>query len=234
MPDGGNIEISGKNILINDKSSLPLDDGNYIKISIKDNGVGIPKTNFLNIFDPYFTTKENHKGLGLSTTYSIIKNYKGYFNFESEVGIGTTFHIYLPAISSLKSECEKLVKKIIKILLMDDEEVIRDSIGQLLEKHGYKVGYAPNGSKAIELYKKAMEQNDAFQIVILDLIIPQGKDGKQTIDELLIINPKVKAIASSGYTNDPLILEYKKHGFSAVASKPYKIAELKDIINKLL
>lgn len=229
MPQGGIVEVKAENIIIEAECALPLPEGKYIKVVIKDHGPGISKAHFQKIFDPFFTTKEEGRGLGLTTVHSIIKRHGGYIELESEPDAGTTFYIYLPASGEKLIE-EKEVDRIFrgkgKILLMDDETDVRKTTGGLLKYIGYEVEFAGDGAEAIELYKKAKASGRPFEAVILDLTIPGGMGGKEAIKKLIEIDPEVRAIVSSGYSNDPIMADFREYGFSSVVSKPYKIEEL--------
>lgn len=187
---------------------------------------------------PYFTTKHKGSGLGLATAYSIAKRHEGCVQVESEPGVGSTFNIYLPA-SSKEVLIEKELRERIqtgkgKILVMDDEEIIRDVAGEMIEVLGYEVEFAKDGAETIELYKKAKESAQPFDALLMDLTIPGGMGGKETIQKLLKIDPEIKAIVSSGYSNDPIMAEYRKYGFRGVVAKPYKIKELGEILYKVI
>lgn len=238
MPGGGTINVRTENVVIRQKDALPLKDGKYVKISIKDQGVGIPKEHLQRIFDPFFTTKQSGSGLGLATTYSIVRKHDGYITVESELGVGTTFHIYLPAAANeieIKTALEdRPVVGYGRVLIMDDEEVLRESTGDLLEHIGYDVETVADGAEAINMYRKAREAGAPFDVVIMDLTIPGGMGGKDAIKRLLEIDPDVKAIVSSGYSNDPVMAAFREYGFSGVVSKPYKIEELGDVLQKVM
>ncbi len=238
MPEGGSLEIKVENVVSGTEDGLPLKAGKYVKLTIKDQGIGIPKENLTKIFDPYFTTKEGGSGLGLAITYSIINKHDGYIMVESEEGVGTTFYLYLPA-----SEKQILVKQEAlkgpitgegKILVMDDEEIIREVVGEILAHLGYQVELARNGEEAIVLYKKAKDMGRTFNAVIMDLTIRGGMGGKETIRKLLEIDPKVKALVSSGYSQDPVMVDFTKYGFSGVVYKPYNIEELSETLRKVI
>ncbi len=238
MPEGGVINVTVRNVTISDKDSLPLDEGKYLVISIRDNGVGIPKEHIQKMFDPYFTTKQRGSGLGLATAYSIIKRHDGHITVKSELGIGTTFNIYIPTskrrIKKRKGIKEKLIHGEGRILLMDDEEVIRETTGRMLKRLGYYVEFAEDGRKAIDLYIKAKKSNNAFDIVIMDLTIPGGMGGKETISRLLEIDPGIKAIVSSGYSTDPIMAKYSDYGFKGVVVKPYDIEDLSNTLQSIV
>jgi len=239
MPKGGLIKVSAGNISVSPSTGLPVQDGEYIKITVSDTGIGIPKENLIRIFDPYFTTKEEGSGLGLATVYSIIKNHGGYVTAESESGAGTTFYIYLPASSHKEIAPEKVVEEEPihgkgRLLVMDDEEIVRAVAEAILTELGYEVEFALDGASTIEAYKLAKKSGNPFDAVILDLTIPGGMGGKDTIKKLLEIDPTVKAIVSSGYSSDPIMSDFTEYGFSAVIAKPYKVAELSMIVHKVV
>ncbi|HLB05778.1 MAG TPA: response regulator [Thermodesulfobacteriota bacterium] len=239
MPKGGLIKVSAGNISVSPSNGLPVQDGEYIKITVSDTGIGIPKENLIRIFDPYFTTKEEGSGLGLATAYSIIKNHGGYVTAESESGAGTTFYIYLPASSHKEIAPEKVVEEEPihgkgRLLVMDDEEIVRAVAEAILTELGYEVEFALDGASTIEAYKLAKKSGNPFDAVILDLTIPGGMGGKDTIKKLLEVDPTVKAIVSSGYSSDPIMSDFTKYGFSAVIAKPYKVAELSMIVHKVV
>lgn len=198
-----------------------------------------PKKNLSKIFDPFVTTKpKGHHGLGLAICYSIISNHNGYINVESKVKMGTTFYVYLPAskkkIRIEDEESDKISKGKGKILIMDDEEDILLVITQILKYLGYEVEVAKDGVETIERYKKAKESNSPFDVVILDLIVPGGMGGKETIKKLISIEPEVKAIVTSGYSNDPIMAKFKQYGFRGVMPKPFDVKKLSQTLHELI
>jgi CheY-like chemotaxis protein len=239
MPEGGTISISAENVIIGAEDVLPLKEGRYLKIKIQDQGIGIPEEYLQKIFDPYFTTKQKGSGLGLTIAYSIIKNHKGYIAVKSKLGVGSKFSIYLPALEKqIPKKKEAEIRPITgkgKIMVMDDEEIIRTSLGEILTFLGYEPEFARNGEEALATYKKAIDSGQSFDAVILDLTIRGGMGGKETIKKLIEIDPKVKAIVSSGYSTDPVMADFKNYGFRGVVAKPYDIKELSkeldDVIN---
>lgn len=243
MPSGGTIEVHGDNLyLIANKDigrSIPLKNGNYVRIAIIDQGIGIPQTHFDKIFDPFFSTKQEGSGLGLATSYSIVHNHNGHIGVESTMGTGSTFYIYLPASVEMATTCETqdnqiTLKKKARILVMDDEQTIRRVASGMLKQIGCEdIGLAANGEEAVKLYKEAMKAGRPFDIVILDLTIPGGMGGKETITKLCKIDPTVKALVSSGYSSELDIAEYNRFGFSGVIAKPYTIDQFCDALNKL-
>lgn len=237
MPKGGVIEIGAENIII--EPGNRFNPGNYLKITIKDQGVGIPKENLYKIFDPFFTTKKEGTGLGLATSYSIIRRHDGYLEVESKIDVGTTFFIYLPALlqTIILPETQKEVDTIserLRILLMDDEEAILKAVGEMLEYFGHQVLFAVDGGKAIQLYQQALESGNPFDIIIMDLTVPGGMGGQEAITYLRDIDPHVKAIVSSGYANDPIMADYERYGFCGVVTKPYKFDELNKVLYRVI
>lgn len=236
MPIGGALEIIAENIVL--EAGNQYNPGQYVQLTIKDQGIGIPAEIINKIFDPFFTTKKTGNGLGLSTSYSIIKKHQGYLEVESAPGIGTTFYIMLPAslseVAFIESQEKITISGGAKILLMDDEDAIRNGGGEMLICYGYRVALARDGQETIELYKKAMEMGEPFDTVVMDLTVPGGLGGIETLSILRRIDPEVKAIISSGYANDPVVSDYEKYGFSGVVTKPYKFDELNEILNKVI
>ncbi len=241
MHDEGIITIHAENVNISAANGLPLKEGNYVKWSIRDHGIGISKENLPKIFDPYFTTKTTGSargmGLGLAICYSIIKKHDGVITVESEPAMGSTFIVYLPAspkeVLSKTEETDGAVTKKGKVLVMDDEETVRNATGIVLNYLGYDVEYAKDGSEAVDLYRIAKEKKQPFTAVILDLTVPGGMGGTEAIKELLAIDPSVKAVITCGYSDDPIVLEYKKHGFCRAIDVPYDIEKMKDILSNI-
>jgi CheY-like chemotaxis protein len=238
MPSGGVIDVSVENINLRPGHSLNLRDGRYVKIVFRDQGIGIPKQHLDRIFDPYFTTKQKGSGLGLAAAYSIIKSHGGCITVDSELGVGTTFAIYLPASEKelseeLKREGKALFVKA-RILVMDDDEVVREIVGEMLHHIGCEADFATDGAEAIELYKRARESDVPFDAVILDLTVPGGMGGKEAMKILLQIDPDVRAIVSSGYSNDPVMTQFSEYGLRGVVAKPYKIDELSEVLHRVI
>jgi two-component system, cell cycle sensor histidine kinase and response regulator CckA len=236
MPKGGIIQVAAENLIIEDRYGLPVKPGRYIRISIKDQGVGIDENHFLHIFDPYFTTKQEGSGLGLATTYTIIKKHEGHITVESQLGVGTTFHIYLPASDKAIPEKEeaKLIKGQGRILVMDDEAPIRKMIGRMLGNLGYESEFANDGAEAIRMVKEVKESGKPYDAVILDLTIPGGMGGKEAINKLLEIDPEVKAIVSSGYSDDPVLAIFQEYGFKGMIPKPFESLSLGKVLHEVL
>ncbi len=232
------MQINAENTILGEETGMPLQEGRYIKITITDKGIGISEEHLQKVFDPYFTTKQKGSGLGLAVSYSIIKNHNGHISVESEGGVGTTFIIYLPASEKHITEEKPSEKRHIagegRILIMDDDEMVRNSIGETLITIGYETDFAQEGAEAIEKYKKAMKSSRPFDVVIMDLTIPGGMGGEETIKRLREEDPGVIAIVSSGYSGDPVMANFSAYGFRDVLSKPYTPEKLSDTLHKVL
>jgi two-component system, cell cycle sensor histidine kinase and response regulator CckA len=239
MPEGGSIAIAVRNAAAPGPELPPgLPAGNYIAVSIRDSGVGIPPQYVKKIFDPYFTTKEKGSGLGLATSYSIVKNHGGALEVASEVGKGSTFTIYLPAAerkaATAAGPASASSGRTCKILVMDDEELVRKVAYELLTGLGHDVELAGKGDEAVEKYRQARAAGIPFDVVILDLTIRGGMGGAEALRKLQEIDPGVKAIVSSGYSDDTVVANYREHGFAAFLKKPYDMTRLQATLNELL
>jgi PAS domain S-box-containing protein len=242
MPRGGTITIRGANTFVKPVDRIPLPEGTFIQISIEDKGIGIPEENIAKVFDPYYTTKllgaQKGMGLGLAVVYSILKKHNGCVTVDSTRDIGSTFHIYFPAykkepkIRSIHKKTSQSTKG--KILFMDDEKVIRDVAEQIIRGIGYEPVMASHGIEAIELYKREKQSGERFEAVILDLTVKNGMGGKETLKELIYVDPDIKAIISSGYTEDAVIGQYRDYGFIGSITKPYKANDLKDLLEEVI
>ncbi|HZW84179.1 MAG TPA: PAS domain S-box protein [Candidatus Deferrimicrobium sp.] len=240
MPNGGTISVKAENIKATNsrKISATPPKGEYVKISIADCGIGISAETLPKIFDPYFTTKENGNGLGLATVYSIIKKHNGYITVKSIVGEGTTFFIYLARsqekLLHKKHKLKPMLKGKGRVLVVDDEAKIRNLVCEMLEHMGYDYESVPDGLAALELYKQRKDSAQGFDIVIMDLTIPGGMGGKEAIREFIKLDPSVKGIVSSGYSDAPVMADYRRFGFRGCVSKPYRIEELGSVLQQVL
>lgn len=238
MPKGGTVHIALENISISAEEVFSLNAGDYVRITFRDEGIGIPEQYLARIFEPYYTTRKTGSGLGLSTVFSILKRHEGHIAVKSEVGVGTTFNIYIPALKdSVSPECEAVPGTKPgngRILIMDDELLIRNVSGEILSALGYEVEFAKDGKEAIDEYKKAKNDGNPFDLVIMDLTVPGGMGGKEAVAKLHLSSPEAKVIVSSGYSADPIMSECKKYGFSGVISKPYNANQVSEAISKIL
>jgi PAS domain S-box-containing protein len=236
MPMGGTIEIAASNISIRPNEYPALKEGNYVAIAIKDQGTGMSEEMLSRIFDPFFTTKTKGHGLGLAISHSIINRHGGAIDVKSELGQGTTFTVYLPAcdealVASSESPSFGHVGTG-RILVLDDEAPLRELISLMLQSFGYSVVDKENGKDALSAFLKAKSDNNPFKAVILDLTIPGGMGGKEVAEEIRKIDKKVPLFVASGYAADPIMAQPGDYGFTASISKPFKMAELMEMLEK--
>lgn len=246
MQNGGKIEIIAGNCHIPAANRQDLVEGDYVRISISDNGPGIPSYHLEKIFDPYFSTKkrgaQKGMGLGLSITHSIVKKHHGDVSVVSEYGKGTTLDILLPAAVTGQGDVSQHDIRMIpegvadsrepgRILIMDDEISLLEVSGRMLNLLGYQVDFAENGEKAINMYRQAMDSSHKFDAVILDLTVKGGMGAEETIQALSTIDADVKAFVSSGYRSDPVMVNYKDYGFCGVIGKPYDMGNLESVLS---
>jgi PAS domain S-box-containing protein len=257
-PLGGTIHLRGEVVLLDSRNTLPLPEGEYVRLTVRDEGKGIPEQHLTRIFEPFFTTKENARGLGLATCFLIARNHDGFMTVDSTPGASTEFHLYLPALpaeaqpppppflarpplQTMRHSQEAVSVAVIpapvspvrsarasagRILVMDDEAPICELAAELLGRNGYEVHTAADGAEAIKKYLAAREVGRPFDVVILDLTVRSGLGGLETIAQLRQIDAGVKAIVSSGYSQDPIMSQYREQGFCGVVTKPYSISEL--------
>ena len=238
MPDGGQATISIHNEEVTPESSRPLQIGKYLRLEISDTGLGIRAEHLQRIFDPYFTTKQSGSGLGLATVYSIVRRHQGHIDVESELGKGTTFFIWLPAVLGVVVDEPETPSRIInmsgRVLFMDDEKTICTVACTLLERLGFTPVAVADGTAAVAAYEEAYKNNTPFRLVMMDLTVPGGMGGREAMEELLKIDPHVRAIVSSGYSSDPVLSNYRAHGFRGMVPKPYKLTDLARTIRAVL
>lgn len=236
MPDGGRIMVTTSVRDAGEEPQVPLKPGKYISIALADEGGGIPAENLQRIFDPYFTTKNGGNGLGLATSYSIVKNHDGLITVNSDQGRGAVFTVFVPVkdTSTLAMETQRRFAENYgnkKILLMDDDDTVLIPVCELLADYGYEVSAARNGEEAIGTYEKALQGGKPFDLVILDLVVPGGLGGAETLAKLMTMDPGVVAVVSSGYSSDPVMADHRKHGFMGVLAKPYKDVEMLAVLD---
>ncbi|MDQ1331942.1 MAG: two-component system, cell cycle sensor histidine kinase and response regulator CckA, partial [Thermodesulfobacteriota bacterium] len=236
MPEGGLILITAENMTPENMNGIPVKPERYIRITVKDQGVGIPEKYFSKIFDPYFTTKQAGSGLGLATAYSIINKHNGHISVNSSPGAGTAFNIYLPASGKEIPEKEEavLLTGRGRILMMDDDVLLKEMAEEMLDMLGYDSAFAKDGAEAVKMYKKAMKSKKPYDAVILDLTIPGGMGGKEAIKILLEMDPEVKAIVFSGYSEGEIMSNYLEYGFKSMMPKPFDSYALGKVLSEVL
>ena len=239
MPQGGVIRISLDNVTLATEQHGTLAPGNYLKLSIADNGLGIHPDHLSRIFEPYFTTKNTGIGLGLATVYSIVKKHRGHITVESELEAGTTFHLWLPAaeepaLPRPPSQAPFAIGMKGRVLFMDDEEPIRLMAAVLLGRLGLDPVIAEDGDEAVKLFRTARDEGRPFDAVVMDLTVPGGKGGLAALREMQAIDPAVRAIVSSGYSSDPVLANFREHGFRGMVAKPYRITDLANALRAVM
>ena len=238
MPEGGVVTIRAEHVRINEKERGELKDGDHVKISVEDQGSGIPEEQLPKIFDPFFTTKERGRGLGLAIAFSIVDRHGGHMEVESALGGGTAVHVYLPASGKSVEPGERVKDEPCRgagrVLVVDDESIVRRSAGEVLKRLGYEAGFAKDGREGIEIYEKAREDGRPFDVVIMDLTIPGELGGKKVVGRLKELDPEAKVIVSSGYSDDPVMSRFREYGFDGVLVKPYNVEGLATELGRVL
>jgi len=238
MPTGGLIRVEARNVESADAIRFSLPPGKYVAVTLADQGVGIAPGHLERIFDPYFTTKQKGSGIGLAAVHSIVTQHGGRITVDSQLGRGTAFHLYLPAIEGKVQDEARLKTRLPKgngrILVMDDEPLVREVVGKMLRALGYEPVLAREGREALELCAQGQTVGEPFAAVILDLTIPGGMGGLEALQRLRAQAPQVKAIVSSGYGDDSIMADFKSHGFLGVIAKPYRLEELAKVLKEVL
>jgi two-component system, cell cycle sensor histidine kinase and response regulator CckA len=241
MPDGGVLTVTAQNEMLTNENLMGLPGGEYVQLSFVDQGSGISDNDLKRIFDPYFTTRESGKGLGLASVHSIIKRHGGHVGVYSEINKGTAFTIHLPSIGKTylqhqtdTVEQTRAVHAEGTILVMDDEEAIREITASMLQYLGYQATTCEDGAEAIAHYKAANESGQSFSAVIMDLTIPGGMGGKEAAKQILAIDPKACLIVSSGYSNDPIMSDFRSYGFHGAIAKPYSMTEFGQMLSSVV
>lgn len=240
MPDGGLITISARNVEVgaDEVAGANLEPGRYVRITVQDQGPGVPLELVDRLFDPYFTTKERGSGLGLAVAYAVAQNHDGGLTVESRPGCGAMFHLYLPAAKAAAASDggpgPSAAARSADILFMDDEETIRRGMSEVLSRQGHRVTLAADGEEAVRLFQQRFAGGRPFDLVILDLTVPGGIGGYEAIARLRQIDPGVRAIASSGYSDNPVLAKAAELGFAGILPKPYTPSELSEAIARVL
>jgi len=231
MGDRGDLNVAIQNRILESEWVGTLPAGDYVVVHFQDSGPGIPEDIIPRVFDPFFTTKKEGSGLGLVTSYAIVKNYGGHIAASSRPGVGACFDVWLPALRSWEQVNRSAPDTEVapgsgRILIMDDEPTILRLAEQILLRGGYEVSASSNGRDAIEAYRKAMEEKRPFDLVVLDLTVRGGMGGEETLAALKEMDPHAVVIASSGYSQESTLRRIKEHGFFGLLPKPYRAHEL--------
>ena len=241
MPEGGEIAITAQNVDNEIGPTLAgLDGDRFVCVSIADQGSGIEPERLAGIFDPYYTTKANSSGLGLAVCYSIVQQHNGLIQVHSELGKGSRFDFYLPASSkpSWGNESDdggqesSLAPQ--NILVMDDQAVVLESFQALLDSAGHHTFTACDSAEAVQVFSQAKEDGSPIDVVILDLTIPGGMGGKEVLQELLLLDPLVRSIVTSGYSDDPVMANYRDYGFHGRIPKPFPSRDLSRELQRVM
>jgi nitrogen-specific signal transduction histidine kinase len=243
MPKGGWLSIAGENIGRLEDGAIPgfKAEGPFVKLTVRDEGCGIAAEHLGQVFDPYFTTKQGGTGLGLATIYSIVRRHHGHIGIASTLNMGTTFTLHLPAELSGESGETSGAEGAGeggsvggRVLIMDDEEMLRDVLGAMLEALGYTPDFAGDGKEAVAKYCAAKAGGRPYALVVMDLTIPGGMGGGEAVGKILESDPAAKVIVASGYSHDPILAHFEQHGFCGRLVKPFSLAALKAELQRVL
>lgn len=239
MPNGGTVHVDASNVELGHAAGIPLPPGRCVRIRVSDEGIGIPASNLDRVFDPYFSTKDGGTGLGLATAHSIVLRHGGHLGVESAVGVGSTFTLYLAAstssVTALPSEPEPAsATPGVRVLVMDDEPGVRQVASRILASHGHEVDVAANGDEAIAAYASALSTQRPYAAVILDLTVPGGLGGVETLKRLRELDPSVRAIVSTGYSADPVMADCRAYGFVGAVPKPYTASQIESVLRAVV
>jgi PAS domain S-box-containing protein len=243
MPEGGTVSIRACNMTVSDRVSeateahVPLAPGSYVKVSVADTGPGIEQEHLGRIFDPYFTTRDGQAGLGLATVYSIVQKHGGFITAKSAPGKGATFIFYLPAIPNRTESHPPQLESIggkRRVLVMDDDEVIRSVVVRLLKRAGMDVTAVAEGGSAIDAYREALARGNRYDVVLMDLTVKGGMGGKEAMKRLLEVDPSARVIVASGYANDPIMANFREYGFVNVLRKPFNVNDFIRVIVEVI
>ncbi|MHB8765918.1 MAG: hybrid sensor histidine kinase/response regulator, partial [Deferrisomatales bacterium] len=238
MPGGGTIRVTAENLRVDPGANGGLAPGRYVRLAVADEGVGIRPEDLPRVFDPYFTTKAEGSGLGLATSHSIVRQHGGRIEVRSELGVGTTFTLYLPAGEGAEPQRAEpgaaLPRGAGRILVMDDQPAVREVAAEILEAGGYSVGFARDGAELLAAYAAARDAGAPYHAVIMDLTVPGGMGGREAMARLRELDPGAVAIVASGYSNDPVMADHRAHGFRAVVAKPFGPRDLVEAVGRAL
>ncbi|UPT74251.1 MAG: ATP-binding protein [Elusimicrobiota bacterium] len=237
MPRGGEVAIQAALITLLENEITGMAAGRCIRLTVSDQGPGIPAEILPRIFEPFYSTKAEGRGLGLSIIFSIMRKHGGHITAESRAQKGAAFTLYLPASDEMTIAPERAPRASPgngKILIMDDEPLIAKTLKRILESMGYRAESVGDGQAALEAYRNALEAGEPFNVVIMDLTIPGGMGGREAMAKLKALYPDAKALVSSGYSADPVMSEWAAHGFSGALSKPYQVEQVSQALRDIL
>jgi PAS domain S-box-containing protein len=237
-PQSGRIKISAENMFINRSSALPLGEGRYVMIAIENQGNGISERELQTLFDPFGSGDKKGNSLEFASAFTIVQKHNGHITAESHFGMGTTFRLFLPAMQEKPQPTNESFAvhpaRKGKVLVMDDEEIVRMVVKRLLLQCGFEAELTKDGAEMLGLYREAKEAGRPFDAVILDLIIENGMGGQEAMKNLIAYDPDVRVIVSSGYSNDSIMANFRDYGFSGFLPKPYRLDELKRAMKEII
>ena len=238
MPEGGVIQASAQNVEIDgEQEGLELKPGRYVEVRIRDRGCGVRDEDLENIFMAFYTTKENGTGIGLATCRSIIRQHGGEISVTSTVTVGTEMRVHLPAAGPQSAQSgspedeEPVIEGEGAVLVVDDQNSIRTVAAAIISKLGYDAISARSGEEAVEIYRDRMRLGQPVSVVLLDMTLPGGMSGMDTLEELLAIDPDVRTIASSGYFDEDALASHRERGYVGVLPKPYTVERLSKAVH---
>ena len=242
MPGGGTIRVTAENTQVTDAMNVDLRPGQYVALAVRDRGCGISPNNLRKIFEPFFTTKAAGSGIGLATCYRVIKQHDGDIAVRSKEQVGTEFRVFIPACRTttklkkpkLAATCDELIRGSGNILVVDDQASVRSVATMILKKLGYQVDGAADGEEAVKLFDTRKKENRPYAAVLMDMTLPGGMNGEETLNELLKIDLHVRAIASSGFFEEDAYASYRKLGFINILPKPYPASVLSKSVHDSL
>jgi signal transduction histidine kinase/ActR/RegA family two-component response regulator len=242
MPSGGLVSLRAENLVLSPGRGPALPPGDYVEIRVADQGCGIAPDVLPKIFDPYFSTKlrgtQKGMGLGLTICHSVVQKHAGAITVESTLAAGTTFHVLLPASRQLLTQADTVRpetgQRQGRILVMDDEQVVRTNLGRVLKQMGYQPELAADGETAVELYAQAKQGGRCFDAAILDLTVRGAMGGREAVRALRALDPEVRAVVMSGHSDDEVMQEYSQYGFKGALTKPFDCEALLDVLSRVL
>jgi CheY-like chemotaxis protein len=236
MPSGGVIRITAGNVTLPHENEFELQGGDYVRIVVADEGIGIPEEQLARIFDPFYSTKETGTGLGLSTSFSIVAAHNGRIRVRSRQGEGTSFEILLPGVKALAASASQpeVIRGAGRLLVLDDDEALRVLLQRMLQRLGYACDFSGDVEEAVRMYQQRLDSGDRYDAVILDLTLPGREGGPEALRRLQSVDPDVTGIIASGYTDDAVLTEYRAHGFRGRLRKPMDMASLGAELHRVL